>query len=427
MTDVVADTRFTRVALPPRICHLDRLLHALKARDLDGIVATTALNVYYLTSFNGVAHKSDEPRPYAVVISRHQSDHPILVIAEYYLASFLTQPSWVEDVRPFRGVMLPIDRPPEQDEIDRFIPAGAADVDWIAKARKRYVFSQAEAIRQALRDLKLDQGRVAFDDMGFGVRLGVEGLTVADGYDPLMFARAVKTETEISLLERSTALNETAIRRTMAAWDKGATWRDLNRAYAMAVADLGGFVRDPGGMVWGHPRGADQTLMLSNCLEDNEVKPGTHVMFDCHGTLDLYCWDGGKTWVVDGEPEAGAKTFSDATGKVAQMLVDEMKPGVRISELQTKGRDIYRREGVPDPGLALVFFHGLGLSHMDVELTRADGQSNADWMLEENMMAPVHLLYPGSEHERIWLEDVIHVTKDGGRPLFSWGFDPLIR
>ena len=206
----------------------------------------------------------------------------------------------------------------------------------------------------------------------------------------------------------------------MAAWDKGVTWRDLNRAYAMAVADLGGFVRDPGGMVWGHPRGADPTLMLSNCLEDNEVKPGTHVMFDCHGTLDLYCWDGGKTWVVDGEPEAGAKTFSDATGKVAQMLVDEMKPGVRISELQTKGRDIYRKEGVPDPGLALVFFHGLGLSHMDVELTTADGQPNGDWMLEENMMAPVHLLYPGGEHERIWLEDVIHVTKDGGRPLFSW-------
>jgi len=426
MSDVDA-TRFVRHVLPPRFCNYDRLLHALKARDLDGIVATTALNVYYLTSFNGVAHKSDEPRPYAVIISRHQPDHPILVIAEYYLASFLTQPSWVEDIRPFRGVMLPIDRPPEEDEIDRFIPKGAESVDWIENARKRYAFSQSEAIGKALKDLKLDKGRVAFDDMGFGYRLNVEGMTVADGYDPLMFARAVKTETEISLLERSTALNEVAIKRTMAAWDKGATWRDLNKAYAMAVADLGGFVRDPGGMVWGHPRGTDPTLMLSNCLDDDEVAAGTHVMFDCHGTLDLYCWDGGKTWVVDGEPEAGAKTFSDATGKVASMLVDEMKPGVRISELQTKGRDIYRKEGVPDPGLALVFFHGLGLSHMDVEIATADGQSNADWMLEENMMAPVHLLYPGGEHERIWLEDVIHVTKDGGRPLFSWGFDPLIR
>ena len=61
------------------------------------------------------------------------------------------------------------------------------------------------AVRGALPDLKLDRGRVAFDDMGAGFRLGVEGMQVADGYDPLMFARAVKTDAELRLLERSTA------------------------------------------------------------------------------------------------------------------------------------------------------------------------------------------------------------------------------
>jgi Xaa-Pro dipeptidase len=54
----------------------------------------------------------------------------------------------------------------------------------------------ASSVRGALKDLRLEHGRVAFDDMGFGFRLEVEGLEVADGYDPLMFARAVKTETE---------------------------------------------------------------------------------------------------------------------------------------------------------------------------------------------------------------------------------------
>ena len=79
-----------------------------------------------------------------------------------------------------------------------------------------------------------------------------------------------------------------------------------------------------------------------------DIPPFGLQLADAHAWLHLYCWDGGKTWVVEGEPEAGAKTFSDATGKVAQMRVDEMKPGVRISELQTKGRDIYRKEGVPE-------------------------------------------------------------------------------
>ena len=62
---------FARVPLPKRFCNLDRLLFAMKARGLDGIVATAPWNVFYLTGFNAIAHKSDEPRPYAVILSRH--------------------------------------------------------------------------------------------------------------------------------------------------------------------------------------------------------------------------------------------------------------------------------------------------------------------------------------------------------------------
>ena len=349
-----------------------------------------------------------------------------MVLADYYLATFLKQPSWVEDLRPFRAVMMPLDLPAQKRDIDRFIPRGAGAA-WIANARDKYAFDMASAVRGALADLRLDTARTAFDDMGFGFRLGVEGLDVVDGYDALMFARAVKTPTEMRLLGRATALNERAIRATMAAWDRGATWRDLNRAYAQAVTALGGFVRDPGGMVWGHPRGADPALMLATGLEDDEVEPGTHVMFDCRGTIDLYCWDGGKTWVVEGEPEGAAKSFADATGKVAHMLLAAMRPGARISELQARGRDIYRREGVPDPAAAVIFFHGLGLSHMDIEQTTADGKPNGDWTLEDGMVVPVHLLYPGGEHERCWLEEVVAIGPDGGRPLFSWGFGALTK
>ena len=415
---------FARAPLP-RLCNLDRLLHAMKARDLDGVVASLPYNVFYLTSFNGIAHKADEPRPYAVILSRHAPEHPILVIADYYLATFLTQPTWVEDVRPFRAVMMPLDLPPQRTDIDRFIPKGGAGLPWLEHARESYAFDMGSAVRGALADLRLDRARVAFDDMAFGFRLGLERLEVADGYDPLMFARAVKTAPELRLLERATRLNEAAITRTVAAWDEGATWRDLNRAYARAVIDLGGFVRDPGGMVWGHPRGTDPALTLQTGLEDDEVTPGTHVMFDCHGTLDLYCWDGGKTWVVEGEPDGGAKQFAKATAEVAEALLEAMRPGVRVSQLQARAREVYRKAGVPDPASAVIFFHGLGLSHMDLEQATADGRPNTDWVLQDGMVAPVHLLYPGGEHERMWLEEVIAVSEDGGRPLFSWGFEPL--
>ena len=88
-------------------CNLEHLFHAMAARGLDGIVATQPLNVYYLSRFNGIAHKSDEPRPYAVVISRHAPDHPILVIADYYLSTAAELAVPISDIRPFRAVMMP--------------------------------------------------------------------------------------------------------------------------------------------------------------------------------------------------------------------------------------------------------------------------------------------------------------------------------
>jgi Xaa-Pro aminopeptidase len=421
-----ASQAFPRKPLPKRFCNLDRVLHALEARGLDGIVATTPNNVYYLSGFNGVAHKSDEPRVAAVLLSRHAPEHPVMVVADYYLATFLTQPTWIEDIRPFRAVMMPLDLPAQKSDIDRFIPPAAGGLPWVESARKAYAFDMGAALESALRDLKLDRARIAFDDRGIGLRLGIDGMTVADGYDPMMFARAIKTPVELDLIRRATRLNEAAIRKTIAAWQPGATWRDLNLAYTRSVAELGGFVRDPGGMVWGHPRGTDATIMLATGFEDSEIGAGTHVMFDCHGTIDLYCWDGGKTWVVDGEPEGDAKRWAKATSAVAETLIGAMKPGACIRELQALARATYRKAGVPDPDRAVVFFHGLGLSHMELELMTADGSvQGGDWVLEEGMVAPIHLLYPGGQFDRSWCEEVVEITRDGGRPLFSWGFDPI--
>jgi Xaa-Pro dipeptidase len=414
------DSRFVRKPLPERFCNFPRLLTAMKAGELDGIVVSTPLNVFYLSGFNGIAHKADEPRPYALLLSRHAPDHPILVVADYYLATFLSQPTWVRDIRPFRAVMMPIDRPPGREDIERFIPQQAKQLDWIGGARRHYAFDMKSALSGALAELGLDRGRVGFDDLALGQRLGLEQATVTDAYDAMMFARAVKTPTEIELLRRATALNRAAIERTVKTWEKGMRWRELNRAYHAAALDLGGFVRDPGAMVWGHPRGAESALTLQTGLEDFEVERGQHVMFDCHGTLDLYCWDGGKTWVVGGEPQATGKRNLHATAQVAEQLVSDMKPGTRPSVLQRKGRELYRKAGAADAEAAVIFFHGLGLSHWELE------DRTADWRFEAGMVVPLHVVLPGAESSRAWLEEVVLITEQGGEPLFGWGYDPLL-
>jgi hypothetical protein len=74
-----------RKPLPKRFCNLDRVLHALEARRSRRHRRDLPNNVFYLSGFNGIAHKSDEPRVCAVILSRHAPDHPIMVIADYYL------------------------------------------------------------------------------------------------------------------------------------------------------------------------------------------------------------------------------------------------------------------------------------------------------------------------------------------------------
>jgi Xaa-Pro aminopeptidase len=408
---------FARKPLPERFCNLERLLATMEARGLDGVVLSSPLNVFYLCGFNGIAHKADEPRPYAAVLSRHAPDHPIMVLADYYLGNFLSQPSWVHDIRPFCAVMMPLDRAPQRRDIERFIPRAASEVEWVRNARERYAFDMTSALRGALAELGLERSKIGFDDLALAGRLGVEGV---DAYDTMMYARAVKTSTEIELLRRATALNREAIERTVKSWEKGMRWRELNRAYHAAVVDLGGFVRDPGAMVWGHPRGGEAALMLQTGLEDFEVERGMHVMFDCHGTLDLYCWDGGKTWVVGGEQRAEGRRNLGATAFVAEQLVSDMKPGTRPSELQGRGRELYRKAGVPDADAVVIFFHGLGLSHMDVE------QTTADWRFEAGMVVPLHMVVPGGESSRAWLEEVVLITEQGGEPFFGWGYEPLL-
>ena len=178
LTQPMSEKAFDRNPLPKRFCNLERVLYALQVRNLDGVVVTIPQNVFYLTGFNAIAHKSDEPRVCAVVLSRHAPEHPIMVVADYYLASFLTQETWVEDIRPFRAVMMALDLPAQRSDIDRFIPAHAFGNPWIETARAFYTFEMNSGLEGALKELKLKTANVAFDDLGFGMRLGVEGMTV---------------------------------------------------------------------------------------------------------------------------------------------------------------------------------------------------------------------------------------------------------
>ena len=387
---------------------------------MDGIVAYLRPNVLYLSSFAPPSNQSvHETNGYAaVVFSRHFAEHPIIVVAEFDLAYFLSQPSWIEDIRPYATLLLPFDVPLGATPLDRFIPMGQRSTPWAARAREKYAPSLVDGVRTALRDLGLEHATVGFDDPRFASSLEMEAV---DAYGTLKYVRQVKTPDELDLLRTATVLNQAAIEQTIATWERGTTWQDLVHTYNVAATALGGFVRDPGAIVVANPPGADNGLYMTSGLEDFVVEPGMTIMWDCHGTWQHYCWDGGKTWVVDDRPAGESRTILEGTANAMDAIEESLRPGARLSDLQRAGRAALRKSGVACSDDAFIFFHGLGLEHIDMEIT----ESHQDWAVEDGMLVSAHLQVPGDDRHRGWLEEIFLVTPHGGEAFFTWDHRPL--
>ena len=406
------------------LCNLDRLAHTMEVRGIDGLVITTPQNVAYLSGFNSPGPQADELPAVAVFLSRHELQHPILIAPDLHLSSFVNAPIWVDDLRPYRSGILPLSVPTEPSVFNKFIPASQQDAAWVKRARGEYVESLTEACSKATQDLGLGTGRVAFDDLRLAKRMAGSMTEVVDAYHMMMFVRQVKTDREVQLLREATQLNQVAIERTVRSWSRGMTWKELIHTYHCEAVALGGFIAHPGGVLFANPLDGDPAVRLHTESEDFVIQAGTNFMLDCHGTKNFYCWDGGKTWVVEDEPKGMAGRIARATAEAMQEIQQSMRPGVRISELQEKSQRTFHRLGVPQSQSVMTYFHGLGLSHMDLEGPAEDG-ADPDWALEEGMVIAAHLLCPGDEKQRCWIEDVVLVKQQGVEAFFTWGNEPL--
>ena len=411
--------------VPGPIFDLERLGGAMEARGMDGVVITTPLNVTYLSGYNPTAPKADEPPGVAVVISRHDLQHPILVGPDIFLSPFLDAPIWIEDLRPHRSVLISVNAATEPSEFYRFMPASRQGSGWVKSAGDRFAGGFTEAIRGAMQDLGLSHASVGYDDLRLGAKLAGSLADVIDAYTMMMFVREVKSTQEIEWLRESTRVNQVAIERTVQSWSRGKTWKELVDTYHTEITALGGWVADPGGVFFANPQDGDPAVRLRVDSEDFVVQPGTNIMFDCHGTKNQYCWDGGKTWVVEEHSSGMSSRIARATAEAMNEIHESMRPGVRIADLQERSQRTYQQLEVPQHESVLTYFHGLGLSHTDVLALAEDG-SDPNWRLEEGMVIAAHLLCPGDQNERCWIEEVFVVKEGGPEPLFTWGNDPLV-
>lgn len=418
--------------LPKQFCNYQRLLDTLEAREIDGVVVQYTQNVFYLSGYMGVSATPEPDSASAVVISRHQPDHPILITLQLKLPQFLYQPTWIEDIRTFPGVLTQHDLPAESRFDGWWIPSSYRAVPWVATAREHRVSSLTSGVNRALEDLNLKSARVGFDHLAFARRFASAELEPVDAYNALKFARSVKTDDEVTLLRTAAAVNQAAITATVDSWTRGMTLWDLIHVYRREAVSFGGTLRDTVPFFAMNLQDGDPTppfVSMTGLEQDYVVEEGSIIMFDCHGTFNSYCWDGGKSWFVGDEPTHKAKQVATGCGVALEAVQEAMRPGVRISELQRIGRRTLRQCGLRRSDDALIFFHGVGLSHNEFETpdgTERALQAALDWKLEDKMVVAPHIAYPGDKTDRYYIEDATVVLRHGGEPCFTWGVEPLV-
>jgi Xaa-Pro dipeptidase len=417
---------------PDRFCNFDRLLSMMDLLDLDGMVSSYSLNVFYLTGFYGTQAAHEANSSGVVVIPRDRPERAILLVADLMLATFATRPTWIEDIRPYPGALgLPFD----PDRVEYMVPEPLKATRTGVHMLANYSKTRDRALAKALKDLGIDQGRVGFDNLQTPSSLAEIDVEVVNIYRPMIWVRMVKTPAELEHLAQAARINQQAIEGAVASWSDGMTLRDLNRIYDRIARELGGVVETPVSNAIFNAD-ADDPLAAkplpfpwqTGVEEDYVLRSGANIMFDCHGWLNKYCWDGGKTWIIGDEVKGETKRIADASGDATEEMVSMMKPGVRISELQKLGRSVFQKYGLRADNV-LVFFHGLGLEHNDLETepgSEREIQSEFDWTLQDGMIAACHIAYPGGLRERYFIEDIATVTDHGGSSLFNWGVSPLV-
>jgi Xaa-Pro aminopeptidase len=193
------------------------------------------------------------------------------------------------------------------------------------------------------------------------------------------------------------------------------TYHDLTLSYQMQSMMLGGTPNLPDTFALANSPVPDATIHADLEVVDFELQAGRSVIFDCHGAYNGYCWDGGKSWIVGDEPSRGLNHAWQAVTDAMHEIHVAARPGITVNQLTEIGFKTFRQHGVNDDEV-LIFFHGLGLDHLDQDMSI----TTRDWPIRDNMVISSHIYHPGDENGHLFLEEIAHVSRHGAERFFTW-------
>ena len=396
---------------------------------LDGLIAATRQNVYYLSGFWSHTLMVERTFTTFAVLPRREGAPAALVTGMTENGRLAEEGTWIDNIVGVTGRASPTAANVGASGTEKLDPLsvyligderGLTDRErgWIGAARSRTDHLErtpALGLKRALMDAGLDKAHVGTDDprlIDWANAMGLDALTGIDATNVFREIRMVKSADEIALLREAAHRNEHAVETAIAAIKDGASAEDLERTYKVALAEQDGVgLYILFGMVPG--------------LRYGKVVKGEPFLVDALGTYKHYHGDLGRTIVV-GEPDAETQKRNRAMQIGWQTACDMMKPGLKGSDIVKKVMEVMRKEGFPSFNHCVA--HTVGLEHTDHPIPIGpDGLGAApDFIIETDMVLNVDMPYQEYGWGSMHIEDTLRVTKDGFEPLTSLNTDMRI-
>jgi Xaa-Pro aminopeptidase len=405
------------------LMNLARAYDVMAEEGLDGLVMAHPTNVYHLTGYyDHVSIRHDSPASY-VLLARNPDKPPAIVMSQFlYYYSFADNllntrlepflfTGWdarITDAQassytvepkasaPFVFADMGATAPPpyEKNRLDRLASAlvahpASASAEW--------------ALLKAARALGLDRGRIGYDHAVVAGGYQATGMKAATVYaeNTIRRIRMIKSPREVELMRLTSQINADAALAAVRSARAGATRAELRALFFAEAAKRGN-----AGLFM-------QIDTVVTELNDGPIRDGDVFAIDCVSLGHRYFGDYGRTICV-GEPGRTMKRAMDAISFAWDAVRENLKPGVKYSDIPRIGREALKKQGY-DFDVAFTP-HSVGLAHSD-EPGRggsSDFWAKDDITLQENMIISVDLPVRqsgigGSAH----LEDLTLITRDG--------------
>lgn len=408
----------------------ERAYRLMKEAKLDAIVGAGEFNSRYLTNMRSVMTEMGMPFRIIGVMPADPSKPIIAIMPSIDIGRHTTPGREWPEIVTYSGprnveLYANLTNIRADQEVEalpgRFWPASEAaklneiEKAWEDNSEKLPTFNAASpelALRKVLQDLGLSKGRIGIDEPAIADALaqyGMGEITAVPAANFFRRLRTVKSPVEIDRMKTVSVLNSAAGRATMQRLALGMEFEDVQAVFFEELAKRGG---RPAFMVAG----------MTSGLRSGRLVKHEPFLIDCVGRFQGYCGDFART-LVFGTPPKELEKRSKIIGELAQATFETLKPGVKYSEIRSKGLEALKKLG--GDFQVGVGPHSVGMQHSD-DQGRDDMpfMVREDIVLEAGMVITVDLptLEPGwgSTH----MESLILIKPDGAEWLDK-SDDPL--